>query len=126
MAINGYSGTPLIKKLGIANSSKILVINALANYFKLLGKDVKKQFARTDDCVDLVHLFVTSKNEFERGMRKLAPLYSVTRQWLPGSAGIKKQRAFLLILQNISFVISRLPITWSTLKFVQSTKSGVV
>lgn len=46
MAINGYSGTPLVKKLGIANSSKILVINALANYFKLLGKDVKKTICK--------------------------------------------------------------------------------
>ena len=43
MSTSGYSGTPLLKKLGITETSKISLINAPGNYFDLLEKDVRKQ-----------------------------------------------------------------------------------
>ena len=130
MAISGYSGTPLIKKLGIADTSKILVINAPANYFELLGKDVRKQFAMKDDRIDLVHLFVTSRNEFELKMRKLAPLYSenssmvIWVSWYKKSAGIPIDitediiRNFALANNLVDVKVCAVSDIWSALKLV--------
>ena len=84
MASSGYSGTPLIKKLGISETSKISVINAPANYFELLEKNLEGQFVKKGDPVDLVHLFVTSQKEFEREMRKLSPLHAQIHRWSYG------------------------------------------
>lgn len=38
MALAGYSGTPLIKKIGIRNEVRVLLPNAPDNYFDLLKK----------------------------------------------------------------------------------------
>jgi hypothetical protein len=38
MATAGYSGTPLIKKLGITEKTTIRLVNPPADYFDLLGK----------------------------------------------------------------------------------------
>ena len=130
MANSGYSGTPLIKKLGISDTSKILVINAPANYFELLGKDVKKQFASTEDCVELVHLFVTSNQEFEREMKKLAALYSMNPSmvtwvsWYKKAAGIPTDitediiRNFALANNLVDIKVCAVSEIWSGLKLV--------
>ena len=43
MAVAGYSGTPLIKKLGIKEDTKVLLLNAPADYFQLLGHPLTGQ-----------------------------------------------------------------------------------
>jgi hypothetical protein len=43
MPATGYSGTPLIKKLGIAENMKVLLINAPENYFDLIEKNISAQ-----------------------------------------------------------------------------------
>jgi len=55
----GYSGTPLIKKLGIKAGAKIILINQPANYLKLLGVlPEKTAFShRIRHGCDFVHLF---------------------------------------------------------------------
>lgn len=71
MALAGYSGTPLIKKLGIKNDTKVLLLNAPDNYFELLGTDLAGQLCKGKEVPDLVHLFVTTNRIFEKEMKGL-------------------------------------------------------
>ena len=67
----GYSGTPLLNKLGIKPGMKIQVINQPADYFTLLEMVISDQFLEKKEGPDLVHLFVKTAKEFEREMKKL-------------------------------------------------------
>jgi hypothetical protein len=58
MATAGYSGTPLIKKLGIKPEMKVLTLNAPADYIRLLETDISKQVVK-NGTADFVHLFAT-------------------------------------------------------------------
>ena len=78
MATTGYSGTPLIKKLGINPEMKLLLYNQPDNYFDLLEKDVRKQVIKSGSA-DWVHVFVTSKKE-------LASQFNILIKKLPSSA----------------------------------------
>ena len=59
MADIGYSGTSLVKKLGIKPEMKILVMYKPEDYFKWLGADISQQFA-VNETPDLVRLFATN------------------------------------------------------------------
>ena len=71
MASAGYSGTPLMKKLGIKPEMKLLLINKPDDYFKLLEADIDDQSIKKIDTPDFVHLFVKNVKEFEAEMKKL-------------------------------------------------------
>ena len=47
MALAGYSGIPLIKKLGIQPETKVLLVGAPDNYLSLLELDISKQLVKT-------------------------------------------------------------------------------
>ena len=70
MAVTGYSGTPLVKKLGIREEMKIRLINLPDNYFELLEADISPQLVKTG-IADFVHLFVTRKSDLEKHFAKL-------------------------------------------------------
>ena len=74
MATAGYSGTPLIKKLGIKPEMKVLLINKPDDYCKLLEADITDQLVEKNDTPDFVHLFVKNEKEFETEMKKLKPV----------------------------------------------------
>lgn len=74
MATAGYSGTPLLKKLGIKAEMKVLLINQPGNYYDLLETNIKDQLCKKDETPDFIHLFVRSSKEFETEMKKLKPL----------------------------------------------------
>jgi len=74
MATAGYSGTPLLKKMGIKPGTKLLLINTPADYFELLETDVSNQLCNKKGLPDLVHLFIKKKKEFETEMKKLKPV----------------------------------------------------
>jgi hypothetical protein len=67
----GYSGTPLIKKLGITPEMKLLLINQPDDYYTLLETSVASQLCKKNDIANFVHLFTVSIKEFETEMRKL-------------------------------------------------------
>ena len=71
MATAGYSGTALIKKLGIKPEMKVLIINKPDDYYKLLEVDITDQSCGSDEIPDLIHLFVKSVKEFESEMKAL-------------------------------------------------------
>lgn len=74
MATAGYSGTPLMKKLGIKPEMKILLINKPDDYFKLLEADINDQSIKKNETPDLIHLFVKNVKEFETEMKMLKPV----------------------------------------------------
>ena len=74
MATAGYSGTPLLKKLGITPNLKILLINAPVDYTELLHADINEQLCKNKEIPDLVHLFTEKNNLFEKEMKKLLPI----------------------------------------------------
>jgi len=75
MATVGYSGTALIKKLGIKPEMKVLIINKPDDYYKLLEVDIADQSCRSNEIPDFIHLFVKSVNEFESEMKALKSIY---------------------------------------------------
>ena len=75
MATTGYSGTALIKKLGIKPEMKVLIINKPAEYYKLLEVDISDQTCMRNEIPDFIHLFVKSVKEFESEMKALKSIY---------------------------------------------------
>ena len=71
----GYSGTPLVKKLGIKPNSELCVLNAPEHYSALVAPmpegvlTVKTFTANTD----LVHLFVTLRIDLENTLTLIRP-----------------------------------------------------
>jgi Protein of unknown function (DUF3052) len=71
----GYSGTPLVKKLGIKANSELCVLSAPGNYADLVaplpvGIRETKKFAPS---ADLVHLFVTLRVDLENTLTHIRP-----------------------------------------------------
>ncbi len=75
MSTAGYSGTPLIKKLGIQPGSIVMLINEPDNYFDLLETNIGDQLCKKNQVPDLIHLFVKDNKTFETEMKKLKPFY---------------------------------------------------
>ena len=71
----GYSGTPLLKKLGIKPGMKVQVINKPGDYYKLLEADISDQAIKSSEIPDFIHLFVKNIKEFEAEMKKLKAVY---------------------------------------------------
>ena len=65
--MSGYSANPLIRKLGIQEDARVLLINAPSGYFKLTGQwPAGAGLANENDSnVDLIHLFVVSMEDLE-------------------------------------------------------------
>lgn len=69
----GYSGTPLPKKLGIAESTQVALIDAPSDYEALLGRlpagiDLGASLSQK---TDLVHVFVMQRDELAAHLAKL-------------------------------------------------------
>jgi hypothetical protein len=65
----GYSGTPLLKKLGIKPGHTILVLNEPTDYWKWLSPlpdDVVVKEKLSAGANDFIHLFVTEKKVYEK------------------------------------------------------------
>lgn len=126
----GYSGTPLIKKLGIKNTRKVLLVNAPDNYAELLQSDISDQLVKGNTIPDLVHLFVTSYTIFESEMKKLKPLcksnpsITIWVSWYKKSAGIATDltedliRTYALKNDLVDVKVCAVSEIWSGLKLV--------
>jgi hypothetical protein len=126
----GYSGTPLIKKLGIKAGAKIILINQPANYLKLLGVlPEKTAFShRIRHGCDFVHLFTTRRAELEERMitlrANLADTGTVWVSWPKKSAGVTTDitedviRQVALPLGFVDTKVCAVDDTWSGLKLM--------
>lgn len=70
---SGYSGTSLVKKLGIKKNFRVRVINSPENYFDLLGElpTEVKFLQRKSKEVDFIHLFAKDIKTFEKNFFKI-------------------------------------------------------
>jgi len=69
----GYSGTPLVKKLGIKPGTRVLALKAPDDYAKILGKlpqDAAIVSRPPKGGATIVHLFVRSQAELTRELPK--------------------------------------------------------
>jgi hypothetical protein len=94
MVTAGYSGTPLVKKLGIKPGMKILLLMEPDNYPELLKTNIKVQRCKKNETPDLVHLFAANNKVFEATMKKLQavcnknPSITIWVSWYKKSANI--------------------------------------
>lgn len=81
----GYSGTPLVQKLGIKEGSRVFVASAPVEYRTLVApipRGVKFQ-ARVNGSTDLAHIFVTREGDLRKHLTKLrATLCSEAVVWV--------------------------------------------
>jgi hypothetical protein len=127
MVTTGYSGTPLLKKLGIKDNMRVLLIHAPENYFELLEKNITEQFCKKNEKPDFIHLFVKTKKDFETEMRKLRsvkPTTSIWVSWYKKSAGIPTDitedviRNYALQNDLVDVKVCAVSDVWSGLKLV--------
>jgi bifunctional DNA-binding transcriptional regulator/antitoxin component of YhaV-PrlF toxin-antitoxin module len=135
MATAGYSGTPLLKKLGIKPGDKLVLINRPENYFELLEADVTEQVCTNNEPPDLIHLFAVSKKEFESEMKGLGRLIKKNKKvvvwvsWLKRSSGIATDltedtiRNFALKNNLVDVKVCAVSDIWSGLKLVVPLKA---
>jgi len=135
MATPGYSGTPLLKKLGIKPGHKLLVVNQPRNYFELLETNITDQLCKKNETPDLIHLFVTTKKEFESEMKALDHLIKKNKNiavwvsWYKKSSGIATDvtedtiRNFALKNDLVDVKVCAVSDVWSGLKLLVPLKS---
>jgi hypothetical protein len=126
----GYSGTPLLKKLGIKENMKLLLIAAPENYYELLEADVRSQLLKKNQVPDFVHLFITSEKEFIKEMKDLKkfckanPNISIWVSWHKKSSGIATDitediiRQYALQNDLVDIKVCAVSEIWSGLKLV--------
>lgn len=134
MATTGYSGTPLVKKLGIKEGFVIRLVNAPADYFDLLGgmpgnvtltSDKKKAKA-------MVHYFTKKLTELKRDIvslrNEIFPDGAIWVSWPKKASKVETDITEDLIreiaLSNglVDIKVCAVDDTWSGLKLVVPVK----
>jgi hypothetical protein len=72
--MTGYSGTPLMKKLGIKEEMKLLVLNppgGIGAYWKLIAADCSSQICKPKERPGFIHLLLHRKKNFFNNSAKL-------------------------------------------------------
>jgi hypothetical protein len=126
----GYSGTPLVKKLGIKEGCKIFVVGAPKGYRELLEplppsvKFVKK----LDESTGVVHVFTSKKAELARALasyrRAIDPDALVWVSWPKKAAKVPTDitedvvRELALPLGFVDVKVCAIDDVWSGLKLV--------
>lgn len=130
MSVVGYSGTPLLKKLGIKPEMKVLVLNMPKDYMALLESDVSSQFVLPKQMPDLVHLFSKDSSSFKAGMKTIMAISKLNTSvviwvsWYKKSAGIGTDmtedliREFALKNGLVDVKVCAVSNEWSGLKLV--------
>jgi hypothetical protein len=127
-ALAGYSGTPLLRKLGIEAGTTVRLVNAPANIASILGPlpaGVSLATGRGDR--DLTLWFVTSRSQLERRVGTIAGLLRGGHLWIAWpkrASGVSTDvtqtdvRRSGLAHGLVDFKICAIDAVWSGLKFV--------
>lgn len=125
----GYSGTPLLKKLGIKEENKVKLINAPKNYMELVDAEINKQLVDKIQHADFVHLFVTSKAELKKEFTKIIQQakdgLTIWISWHKKSSGIATDvtediiREIVLPTGWVDVKVCAVSDIWSGLKIVK-------
>ena len=126
----GYSGTPLLAKLGIKAPSRVHVAGAPQDYERLVGKLPAgvELAARPGPRTDLAHVFVTERADLARRLKSLrgvlGPQAVLWISWPKKSAGVPTTvtedviRELALPLGWVDVKVCAVDETWSGLKLV--------
>ena len=126
----GYSGTPLPKKLGIKEGSRIALVNAPKDFESELGElpDNVQFIKRPAKSLDMIILFVLTQRALARDFAKLAaqltPNGMIWIAWPKKSSGVttdlSEQRVQRIGLDAglVDVKVCAIDDTWSGLKFV--------
>lgn len=130
----GYSSTPLAKKLGIKEGSRIGLVNAPKGFESELGKlpDKAEFVKRLTNSLDILLLFVLSQHalsrDFARLAKKLASNGMIWIAWPKKSSGVTTDLSFDSVQRIgldaglVDVKICAIDDTWSGLKFVYRLK----
>lgn len=130
----GYSGTPLIKKLGIKPGQRIALLSGPPGYRKTLGPlpGEVKWAEQLDENLDFIQLFVTTQAELKRRFKEakecLAAQGSLWVSWPKKASGVATDlnentiRKLGLELGLVDVKVCAVDETWSGLKFVYRLK----
>jgi hypothetical protein len=133
----GYSSTPLAKKLGIKEGSRIALVNAPKDFQSELGKlpDRVEFVKRGTKSLDIVLFFVLSERDlardFNRFAEKLATNGMIWIAWPKKSSGVTTDLSFECVQRIgldaglVDVKICAIDETWSGLKFVYRLKDRV-
>lgn len=130
----GYSGKPLVEKLGIKAGSSIAIVGAPKGYDRLLGT-LPKQVSRirgVRGSLDFIQFFTKEKQELERRFaalaRALAPAGMLWISWPKQSSGVATDLTEDVIRRVglghglVDVKVAAVDDVWSGLKFVRRLK----
>jgi len=134
MATAGYSGKPLVAKLGIKAGAAIAILNAPHGYARVLGKlppQVRRK-SRVTAPLDFIQFFTTGERDLEREFarleRALTPAGMLWVSWPKKSSGVTTDltenviRDIGLAHGLVDVKVAAVDDVWSGLKFVRRLK----
>ena len=133
----GYSSTPLAKKLGIKEGSRIGLVNAPNNFEKELGElpNGATFVKRLTNSLDIILLFVLTERELARDFaslaKKLVSNGMIWIAWPKKSSGVSTDLSFNSVQRIgldaglVDVKICAIDDTWSGLKFVYRLQDRV-
>ena len=128
--MSAYSGTPLAKKLGIKEASRVCVFNPPGNYLKLVaplpvGATIG-DWGSTD--ADVIHLFTVKRSELTRRLASLRhtiqPDAAIWVSWPKKASGVATDltedtiREVALPIGLVDVKVCAVDDTWSGLKLM--------
>jgi hypothetical protein len=126
----GYSGTPLVQKLGIKAGATVTLIGPPANYRKLLGKIPAgvKFSKKASHGMEFGHLFTKSRSDLDAILKelrgKIADSGTLWISWPKKSSGVATDitedviRAVALPRGFVDVKVCAVDETWSGLKLM--------
>jgi hypothetical protein len=128
--MSGYSGTPLAKKLGIKDGSRIFLQDAPPDYMKLVSPlpQGAAVVSALDGNTDIIHLFALERNRLHamltQALKKMRHDGAIWVSWPKKSSGVATEitenviRDVALPLGLVDIKVCAVNEVWSGLKFV--------
>ena len=126
----GYSGTPLVRKLGIKPGYRLWLQDPPEYYFDLLGPlpEGAREAGEDEKGIEFAHVFALTEEELarglERGRDRIAPDGMVWASWPKKASGVASEldgnavRRVGLAAGLVDVKVCAVDETWSALKFV--------
>lgn len=136
MSNAGYSGTPLIKKLGLKSGQRACILNVPENYPKTLGPlpagiKLSQRLPKTRK-LDFIHYFTKERKQLEKVFPQLKATLnwdgSLWISWPKGASKVPTDlnenivREIGLDLGLVDVKVAAIDAIWSGLKFVHRVK----
>jgi len=130
----GYSGTPLVKKLGFKPGMRVVFVGDPPHYAGLLGPlpDGTRLLSRAGADMDLIHVFCRTERELERRLANLEPRLArdgaLWVSWPKKTSSLASDltgdgvRAAGLATGLVDVKVCAVDEDWSGLKFVRRLK----